>query len=451
MLAPRRTGRVRRISGLVAIAALVAAVILAVRVADGNGTGVRSDGVLIAISTVTVLSLLGLVLLTLHPEHGGLRRLAAVSWVVTVVFLAALGSLWYLTTSEIRDRPTSGTPVDTPAEVDAALAPYLAEVDAAGRAQPYRVPTGVFLEAINFVDSHDVAVHGYVWQEYAADIPADIDRGFVLPEAAEDTFGATEVYRDATADGGERIGWSFHAVLRQQFDYRRYPFDHQEVWVRLWQADLRDQTVLVPDFSAYPSTDARELPGAGPDFVYQGWQPEFTAFNYAPQTYSSTFGLARPIALPNYPELNFILGIRRESFGPFFDHAFPQVVVALLLYATLFLTSPDEALRGRFGYSIFQMLTFCAALLFVAILSHNQLRDAITSDQLVYLETFPFLVYLALLLVALNGLLVELPHPARDGDSSDSSDSGDSAIPRLIFWPLLLGILFIISLIVLTP
>ena len=421
MLAARRIGRVRRVSGLVALGALVIAVILAVRVADGDGTGIRSDGVLVAISTAIVLSLLGLILLALHPERGGLRRLAGVSWVITVVFLAALGSLWYLTTSEVRDRPTSGIPVDTQVEVDAALAPYLARADAAAVAPPYQVPTGVFLQSINFIDSHDVAVHGYVWQEYAAGIPTDVPRGVVLPEAVEDSYGAQEVYREPTADGGERIGWSFHAVLRQRFNYRRYPFDHQEVGVRLWQADLRHQAVLVPDFSAYPSTDARELPGVGPDFVYQGWQPEFTAFSYAPRTYSSTFGLAGPTALPDYPELTFTFGVRRESFGPFFDHAFPQVVVALLLYATLFLTSPDVTVRRGYGFYVFEILRFCAALLFVAILAHNQLRDAIASDQLVYLETFPFLVYLALLLVALNGLLVELPLFARGGGFGDNA------------------------------
>lgn len=51
---------------------------------------------------------------------------------------------------------------------------------------------------------------------------------------------------------------------------------------------------------------------------------------------------------------------------------------------------------------------------------------------------------MALLLVALNAVLVVLPNRAR------IIAYGDIAFPRLVYWPVLLGSLLVISLVVLT-
>lgn len=83
--------------------------------------------------------------------------------------------------------------------------------------------------------------------------------------------------------------------------------------------------------------------------MYQGWAPKFAAFSYVPRSYSSTFGLDGPGIPECYPELYYTLGLRREAFNSLFDHAFPEAVVALLLYATLFITTRDEERQRRYG------------------------------------------------------------------------------------------------------
>lgn len=427
-----------------AAVALLAAGYLAVREArDGSGLDVGSRGGLVAVLVATLAGMLAVVAVAFRPERGGLRRLALTSKVVAAVFLAALFGLWYLASSEVRDAPTQGTAVVARAEVDAVLAPYLARAVASPVGPPHQIPTGVFLQSVEFLNANNVEVHGYVWQDYAPGIPVEIVRGFVLPEAVDGAYGAEEIYREETAAGGERIGWSFHAVLRQTFDYLRYPFDHQEVSLRLWHPDLRRRAVLVPDFGAYPEIDPDALPGVGRDFVYQGWNPEFTAFSYVPRTYSSTFGLDGPTIPPGYPELYFTLGLKRQSLNVLFDHGFPQAVIALFLFATLFLTTRDEARRARYGSDGFEILRFCGALLFVAILAHNRLRESVASDRVVYLETMSFLVYLALLLIVLNAVLIVQP------PRYQVIEYEDNAMPRIVFWPLLLGSLFLISLLIL--
>mgnify|MGYP006193657243 CR=1 FL=1 len=44
---------------------------------------------------------------------------------------------------------------------------------------------------------------------------------------------------------GMRIGWFFAAKFRQPFDYGRFPFDRQSVWVRLRPASLPPRSVRV--------------------------------------------------------------------------------------------------------------------------------------------------------------------------------------------------------------
>ena len=39
---------------------------------------------------------------------------------------------------------------------------------------------------------------------------------------------------DRVGDGTEQIGWYFSGTFRQNFDYRLYPFDRQDIWLRIW-------------------------------------------------------------------------------------------------------------------------------------------------------------------------------------------------------------------------
>jgi len=47
-----------------------------------------------------------------------------------------------------------------------------------------------------------------------------------------EAYRSTEAYR-VHENGAEVIGWYFSATLRQSFDYGHYPFDRQDVWLRI--------------------------------------------------------------------------------------------------------------------------------------------------------------------------------------------------------------------------
>lgn len=100
----------------------------------------------------------------------------------------------------------------------------------------------------------------------------------------------------------------------------------------------------------------------------------------------------------------------------------------------------DEAHQRRRGNLVFDVLSFCAALMFIVILAYNGIRGSVSPDQIAYMEMFPFLLYVSILLVATNAILLTSSHPPR------LISYQDNILARLLYWPLLLGALLVITL-----
>jgi hypothetical protein len=71
------------------------------------------------------------------------------------------------------------------------------------------------------------------------------------------------------------IGWRFKTILHQQFDYSKYPFDREDVRIRVLNNNSAE-SVLVPDFDSYNSLIPEGLPGLGRSFMLDGWKPRET-------------------------------------------------------------------------------------------------------------------------------------------------------------------------------
>ena len=426
---------------LVALTSLILAAILLTSaiVSHGSLVGARDAGALASVLLAFLIFVLSAIVLVFRPEQRTLGHLQWTSHMSAVAIFLAFGGILYLVASEVRTEPGIGIAVTDQADVDVVLEPAIEGAVASPAGPAYFVPTGVYIQSLEFLSANNVQVTGYVWQTYSAAIPPEVTRGFVLPEAIEEAYESEEAYRHVT-DEGETIGWYFHAIVRQQFDYRQYPFDRQDVWMRLWHADLEGSVILTPDFSSYADIDPATLPGLMQDFVYEGWDPEFTGFSMDFTAFNTSFGLDRAVFPDSYPELLYNVGLRRNVVAPLLDHLLALIVVALLLFATVRLTTMDEDHQRRRGNLVFDVLGFCAALMFIVILAHNGIRNSVSPDQIAYLEMFPFLLYVAILLVALNAILLTSPNPPK------LIAYQDNIMGRLLYWPLLLGALLVLTL-----
>ena len=142
----------------------------------------------------------------------------------------------------------------------------------------------------------------------------------VLAEAVSEAYDAKEAYR-YEEDGVETIGWYFAATLRQPFEYAEYPFDEQDLWLRIWPRDFSRDIILVPDFDVVQHDASRQpLPGIESEFVYSGWTPVYSGFSFSDQPYDSSFGIGDAGQYPDFPDLYFNLVLDRNFAGPFFEY-----------------------------------------------------------------------------------------------------------------------------------
>jgi hypothetical protein len=403
---------------------------------QGSITAAPDSPPFAATIVLAVVAVMALSVLVFRPEHGDLWALVKTSAAWSITLLVALAVSWGAIAGSERQNQWHGTLVTRDAETDAYLAERLpANIDL------IRIPTGALIQSMEFLSGGNVQVSGYVWQRFGPEVPDDIERGVVLVEAIKEAYDTREVYR--YEEGGvETVGWYFAATLRQPFEYAEFPFDEQDLWLRMWSRDFTRHIILVPDFDAYFSMEPAALPGIEREFVYSGWTAMYSGFSYSDQQYSTSFGIGDAGERRGFPELYFNLVLDRNFTGPFFEHLVFAIAVAFLLFGLMVLTTDDENLKGRFGLSTAGVLAAASGLLFAVILKHNQIRTGVGTQGISYIEMIPIILYGVIVVVVLNAILLTSPLRLK------FIEHRNNLIPTLAYWPVVLGVLLAVTLIV---
>ncbi|MBT5896307.1 MAG: hypothetical protein HOH61_10420 [Rhodospirillaceae bacterium] len=396
---------------------------------------------------------------------------------VSVYCAVAVGTIWLIAIAFPMEKDGGAEKIVNHSKLERYLADYERESVRLKAETPIFVPTGVFIQSIEFASSTNVKVTGYIWQKYRKGVHRGLSRGFVLPEADEPVI-KTVYHRgldgqsDVTADSGkgsvaalfdgsvndacgemkvahndsplqrdcaELIGWYFSATLRQNFSYEQYPFDSQDVWLRLWHQDFDRNVVLVPDLASFEFTNPAALPGVEQDFVLPGWKPKGSGFEYRRHGYNTNFGIERYVGQDSFPELYYSVHITREFLGPFVLHFLPQIVVAMLLFAILLMGSKEGEKAKWLGFAAKDILRASSVLVIVLIFAHSALRQTLFSASLVYLEYFYLVLYLSCIFVSFNSILFAT-------GKGRLFQYRDNLLPKLLFWPVVAGAIFAITL-----
>ena len=116
------------------------------------------------------------------------------------------------------------------------------------------------------------------------------------------------------------------------------------------------------------------------------------------------------------------------------------VCAAVLVFAVLMISTRKRSQIDLYGFSTSAVLGYCAALLFVLVVAHVNLRASLAADGVIYLEYFYFMMYLAILLVSVNSILVGSEVQAR------LIRWENNLAFKLLYWPSLLGALLLLTL-----
>jgi hypothetical protein len=115
----------------------------------------------------------------------------------------------------VRMAPTTPDPADTVVTTRDEVTRYLAAhvpASVRGAEPPVFIPTGLYIQSVEFTGPYTLEVSGQIWQRYANNLPKDITKGVFLPEAKEQPT-LKEVYRKQL--GNEEVtSWTFRGTAR---------------------------------------------------------------------------------------------------------------------------------------------------------------------------------------------------------------------------------------------
>ena len=302
-------------------------------------------------------------------------------------------------------------PADTVVTSQDEVTRYLAALMPAperGSEPPVFIPTGLYIESIQFKGPYGVQVSGYVWQRYANDLPNDLvpkdeDVGFVMPEAQYARY--FKAYQ-AQQGNEELIGWSFFATLREQFDYKEYPLDRQQIWIELWHSDFEREVYLAPDLEGYTSLNPAALPALDKDLVLEDWDFQESYFSYRAPRYNSSFGVQGYEPDQRSPELRYNISIKRHLLSTLISRMIVPLVILIQLFVLVVVIGTKQQRLEQFGVRPGAVIFTCAAFFFATLVAHNSLRGDLRAYGLVYLESLYILTYFVILAVAINSVLL---------------------------------------------
>lgn len=397
---------------------------------------IKKTDVIAWIAHAVVLSLTLYLWVAVIRQQFSARNLWRHAFIVSLIFTLGIVSVWvceYLTPSPIRDNSLL---LSNRAAVGQFQDDYTIKSIKEYKTPLIYIPTGIFIQSIEFLNATNVTLTGYLWQRYPREYEETITHGIIFPEAVQSTLTENYEYED---DHEIVKSWYFEATLRESFDYSKYPFDRQLLWARLWHKDFSDNVILVPDFKSYDSLHPNMLPGIEQDFVLSGWSLMRTFFDIRINTYNANFGNANFSNRDQMPELYFNVELSRNILNPFIAHLFPLAVVLLMLYALVLTISRKESSLKFFGFDVSNVIASSSALFFVLLIMHVQLRGELSTNSIVYMEYFYLISYITILMITINSILFSWDPPVK------LVGYRDNLMPKLIYWPTLLAWFFVLT------
>lgn len=303
---------------------------------------------------------------------------------------------------------------------------------------PIPVPTGIYIERMDFEDSYNVNLGGLLWQKYATDIADDVKIGVRFPQIspfAESSY-IEESYRKVVvpkvgAKGYLLVGWDFRITLRLDLDYADYPFDKRHLDIQIAPVSRTDNLMLVPDLSSYSATNRSQKSGVSPQIKLPGNEILETYFNFSFDDYRTDFGFNNAGNYQGVPALHFNIHQKRLLLNAFVTYLIPIFVTLCLAYILILACGKSEARQG--------IIESMAAFFFVLMLSHIGLRSDVVTGDLMFMEYFYFITYLAIIITTINLITYTK-------SQTTLFDYNDNQLFRVAYFPTYLTVVLILLL-----
>jgi len=269
------------------------------------------------------------------------------------------------------------------------------------------IPTGLYVYGADFVTPHSLRITGMIWQKFlisGEDCPEGIAKKYLNDDYDRKGafFPGAYVWKmeeigviDAVVEGCpvRLYRWDFDIEMVQELSYSLYPFGKNEISMMLWSNDLDNDIILTPDLESYKQLYPTDKPGLHSGFQLKRWNVIGTFYRYAMESYLCSFGNADIQGINEYPELVYNISISRKFVDILIGKIIPLAIVLLLLFTIVFVRVTSDGFNNIIG---------CSGLFFVLMMDHINLRESVSSEEIMFLEFCYFISYLMLLFIAIT-------------------------------------------------
>ena len=388
------------------------------------------------------LSFMIVILLLLYFGRDDLdyREIEVLSGIATLLLFANVFLIGYLQHGlKAEIMANESPPIVDNSSLEAYVAQQVARAETLKIEAPRPIPTGLYIERMEFADSYNVNLSGFIWQKYPLSLAEDVEIGFRLPQMSpfSEASYIEESYRETIAakegeEGYLLVGWDVRVTLLLNLEYKNYPFDKRHLDIKIQPMTLHDNLIVVPDLAGYSSTNRARNSGISPDVKMPGNEISETYFNFSSDNYETDFGFNRSGVSQNISVLHFNIHQKRKLLNAFVTYLIPIFVALSLIYILILACEKTEARQG--------IIESMAAFFFVLIFSHIDLRKDVVTADLMFMEYFYFITYAAIILSTFNLITYTK-------STVSFFDYNNNQIFRVCYFPAFFMILLIVMLI----
>lgn len=298
--------------------------------------------------------------------------------------------------------------------------------------EPIFIPTGIYITSFEPGHNNTLTLTGQVWQKYDRTKYPDLKPNILFLNAIEEI---TEKNSSTFKESLETVNWWFKATFNTTFNYLKYPFDEQEIVIKLSYKEYESNVILTPDFEAFLSNDSPRSE-IDPTVHSNQWTIKQSYTFYTLSDFQTDFGIEDYPGQKGFPDLNYGIRIRRQFVYPLTASALPVIIILFVVFSILLLTGLGSHHTGLAT----EIVKLTSGILFTTAVAHQTFQRNLQSPVITYFEYFYFLLYAVILLVAINGMLYAYE---RGGVFINVENN---LIPRLLYWPLTLSLCLCLTL-----
>lgn len=300
------------------------------------------------------------------------------------------------------------------------------------------IPLGIYVESFEIKTSFEGSVSGKLWVKYPKSLMREAPPAITINNGSAIDIRPIIIGESYRLDQGNHvlIEYNFRVTVEEDFSYRQFPFEENQLNLSFIYPDASKNILFVPDLESYDVLNPSAKPGLRANVNTPAFKTVSTFFTFQEFGARTNFGTRQPINAK--PSLVYTIVIKRLFISPIIANIIPIMVVALIMFLVLYISSRD--VEKRDGMNVMNVVQSAAGFLFILIVSQVNERGRIQTPEITYIELYYFCIYgLIVLQTILTASFLR--------GSKSSFFKHDNLLMKLLFWPVLLTTWYISTLI----